>query len=128
MTAPQISGRTKLTIALGATIVVVIAVFLWLIGVDMSSPGGGGGSGDVQLSGCGWDGFAAKVQVEVTNSGSDTASYAVTVEFDTSNGTQVGTGTAYVSDLAPGQSGIDTALAPTEYGSISCSVKDVTRS
>lgn len=88
---------------------------------------GGSASNDVQLSSCGWDGFAAKAEVQVTNSGSDTASYTVTVEFDTTGGTQVGTGTAYIQDLAPGQSGIQTALAPTQYGAISCSVKSVDR-
>jgi hypothetical protein len=129
MTQPQIAGRTKLTIALIALIFVVVAVFLWLIGFDPSTPGvgGGGGAGDVQLSTCGWDGFAAKVQVEATNSGSATASYSVTVEFDTTGGTKVGDDTVFINDLAPGQSGIQTALASSDYGDISCTVTGVAR-
>lgn len=111
----------------------VLVAAILLTGIYVYGQANGGlsndsSSNDVQLSVCGGDGYAARAQVQVTNSGTDTASYTVTVEFDTSNGTQVGTGTVYIQDLAPGQSGIQTAIAMTNYATISCSVKSVDRS
>jgi len=85
--------------------------------------------GDVSITDCGQDSFAMLAVVRVVNSTDHSVSYSVTVAFESSDGTQLDTGSAYISSVAPGQAATDEVrgFAAGDASPARCVVKDVTR-
>lgn len=80
------------------------------LGAKAVNDGNTAAAKDVSVSACTpgdssqFDLVGPKATIDITNHGSRTASYSVTVEFMSTDGsTQIGTGVALVNDLAPGQ-------------------------
>ncbi len=86
---------------------------------------------DVAITACAADpttGFA-DAKVTVTNHSSKTSNYAITIAFESQDGTtQIGTGLVAVSNLASGQqSPQDASSLVTATGPFTCKVADITR-
>ncbi|MEU3785234.1 FxLYD domain-containing protein [Streptomyces sp900129855] len=86
--------------------------------------------GDVKLTRCEVDEFGKYPVATLTlvNHSADTSNYVVSVAFIDSTGTQVGDGTAAVSNLAHGHKAIDKAYGLEQAdGKITCRVAKVER-
>lgn len=87
---------------------------------------------DVAIASCSNDelGFA-DAKVVVTNHSSKPSTYAVEVAFESKDGSQqVGTGNAFIDQLAPGQKSVATDASSAQSataGSYTCKVVDATR-
>lgn len=87
---------------------------------------------DVKITSCAADelGFA-NAKVVVTNHSSKGSNYVITVAFEAQNGTvQVGTGTAVINDLQPGQSSVEqdaNSLEKAPASGFTCRISDATR-
>lgn len=108
----------------------IIAAVLWLAGMGpSSSPGPGGGEPvQVQLTGCSADDFAAKAVLTVTNTGSRARTATIGVEYRDADGARLDTDTAYVRDIAPGDTvkhDETTILDGAPSGAISCVITSV---
>lgn len=98
-------------LVLGGLMVVacVGGVALMGLGAKSISDGNTAAKKDVSIGSCSaaggqFDFVGPKATVDVTNHGSREASYSISVEFVSSDGgTQLGTGTAFVNNLGPGQ-------------------------
>jgi hypothetical protein len=87
---------------------------------------------DVKITSCAADDLGyANAKVVVTNNSSKGSDYIITVAFDAQNGAvQVGTGSALVNDLQPGQSSVEqdaNSLQKAPAGGFTCRVSDATR-
>lgn len=114
---PQPPTNWKL---IGGMAVGIVAVAAACTGVLASGEGRGGPSRsyDVRIASCkgsdgsGYDIVGAQAEVEVVNNTSRTHSYTVTVAYTDSTGKiQYATGTAFINDLAPGQTGRATSTS-----------------
>lgn len=128
-TGEQVAFGVMITFGAAAVLAVAFALVAGTI------KGGGGGSpapearDDVKVTSCGLTaGGNLSAELEVTNSTGRERSYFVTVAF-TQGGTQLGTATAVVNDLQPGQKAVDEAVAfvRSKPSSLRCAVTKVSR-
>jgi hypothetical protein len=120
-------------ISFGAILVIVLAV-VTIGGYWNNSPSGGGGGSseardDVRITNCGLTAAGnLSAELTVTNSTNRARDYFVTVTF-TRDGTQLGSGTAVIQDLQPGQHGEDEVVAFVRNApsSLRCAVTKVNR-
>lgn len=93
-----------------------------------SCGGGGSPTSHARISECAGDAGQKSARVEVTNKGSETASYAVVVAFNSrSTGNQLYTGQAVIRSLAPGQKGSDRTFGQTFGSPVNCAIASVER-
>lgn len=115
-------------------VLMLAAVVVFHIPLALPSSGGGSGDGagrsaasDVQVVSCQRGSTSYAAELEVKNSTDDQATYFITVAFIGGGNKQLGTGSAVVRDLEPGQTGTDKALAFGADLLYDCKVTKVTR-
>jgi hypothetical protein len=113
-------------------IVIVVGAFsnagkeLEKLGDDLSSDA----TAEVSVTSCaknaiGWP----EANVKVTNAGDKMADYSITVAFENADGSQLDTGSAFIQDLRPGQTGTEAAAGTAETtGKFTCVVTEATKS
>lgn len=101
-------------------------------GAEASAAGEAGEVDDVKLDSCGEKDALGFVQagITVTNDSSEASDYLIEITFASKDGTiQIGTGNTIISNLANGQSKMETvsALEETDQTEIVCTVSSVDR-
>lgn len=87
---------------------------------------------DVVVTACGKDDVlpSAKATIEVTNNSSEASTYFIEIVFESADGaTQIGTGVASISSLAPDQKKVEEVLSIEDPGDqeFTCTVSSVER-
>lgn len=100
--------------------------------VPDSMPSSSSDADDVEITGCSLTSADnGRASLRVINSTNRVRDYRITVAFLAADGTQLATGRAFVSDLAPGQTAVDDAigLLPRSRSDLArCRVTAVSRS
>jgi hypothetical protein len=139
MPPPRKSNTNVIVLSvIGGVVVLVLVVcgIVTLVGRGGSGgTGGGGGNGssrDATILSCSTqqilDNIAGVAEVRITNTGSDTASYSVTVQFVAPDGTEYDQAYATALNLPPGQTkDVEVDGFGEVTGGLRCVITDVAR-